>query len=117
MSEKKHKKISDLELAGQLHNLILFSASLIEHVDRLEEILKNAEERYSYSRSAHVLHAGLGMNADELTLKAKIEYKRAEAVLNLAKVVKETEEERKKFDLDQENVASQRETIKRMYGL
>ena len=101
-------------LANQIENLLIFSAGLIPDLDLLEKVAKqSADIQNSVQAMAPVLGA-VGADWQQKDLEAGIHRRRANAIVNLVKVIKETEDERIKFAGSQAEKLEAREKLSLM---
>ena len=83
-----------LLLAERLKMLFGFCADLIPDLDLLERTEAGASERASMAMSAAPILGAMGKDYEEVNFEWEFKSRRAKAIINLLKVLKDTEDER-----------------------
>lgn len=104
-------------LASRIQLLFGFCTEFIPHIDLLERVAKGSGERESMAMSAAPILGATGLDYQEINFEWKLRRKRAEAILNLVKVLQETEIERKKIDQQKKLDAHHRAEINKIFGI
>ncbi len=110
-----HKERVDL-LANKMQLLFGFAADLIPDIEILERVAATSSERQSMALTMAPLLGAAGMDYEEKEAEWKMKSKRADALVNLIKVLRDTEEDRKKFQEEKMGRAQGRDVLNRMFG-
>lgn len=106
-----------LNLANQIKNLLMFSALLIPDLDLLEKVTTQSAGIQGKVQAMAPIFGAVGLDFEEKDMEAGIHRRRAEALVNLVKVIKETEDERAEFAKGQANKAAVRAQLGGVLGL
>ncbi len=104
-------------LAGKIEYLFEFCADLIPFLPLLEKTADGAEEKENLSLSAAPILEAVGINFEEKKAEWELRKKRAQALVNLVKVLQETEVKRL---LDKQKSAEKelaKEKIQNLFGI
>lgn len=93
----KYSKVDIDTVAQTVEMLFVFSGQLIPHMDMLEDLLKSSQSKLSFAQSAAPVLMASGIDYVEKEMTAKLYARRADALLNLVKILAETEQARKEF--------------------
>jgi len=102
------------QVAQQVTLLIQFAAMLIEDIEMLERVAKSSSVASSSAMTLAPVMGAVGMDYEEAHMEAEVKRKRANAILNLVKVLKETEEDRESF---MEKQVKKQEAIAQFRGM
>ena len=114
-NEPSDEKI--LELANQISTLLQFASLLVPDIDILERVTRESGEISSRTLTLAPVLGAVGEDYEEKHLEAEVRRKRSIAILNLAKVIRDTEKEREDFKLKQANKAKVRAELGGILGL
>ncbi len=89
--EEKERVIN---LAQRLQLLFGFCTELIPDIDLLEKAYDGASERASFAMSAAPILGAMGQDYDKVNFEWELKAKRAKAMINLLKTLRDTENER-----------------------
>lgn len=92
------KKIRATEVGFKVGSLIQFASLLIPDIDLFEEVLEHSAKNLSFVRNGAAVIEALGKDPETIDFFAQLYSKRARALLELVKVLKETEEDRAKLE-------------------
>lgn len=106
-----------LQLANQVQNLLMFSALLIPDLDLLERVAELSAGIQSKTQAMAPIFGAVGLDWEEKDMEAGIHRRRALAIVNLVKVIKETETERAEFAKGQDAKATARAQLGGILGL
>ena len=112
--DNKERKII---LAEKVRLLFGFCADLIKEKDLLEEVLNVCDDRQSFAVSAAPILGAFGIDYEEQEFELGLRKKRAEALLNLIKILEETEKERLEFQIKQKAKFKGRAQLKKILGI
>lgn len=104
-------------LAEQVKQLFAFCGMLIPDLDLLEKVTDVTRDSHSHAQALFPVMGAVGMDARETELETEVRAKRSAALLNLVKVIKETEEERVEFQRQHVDNVTARNNIARSLGL
>lgn len=104
-------------LAERVGVLIGFCSMLIPDIDLIEETSKHSENNVSMVMSAAPIIMAMGMDWEQKEFEAKLHSRRAHALHNLIKVLKETEDERIEFKNKQEKKKAGADELRKILGL
>lgn len=116
-NEELEEKIRIEVLAGRIELLFGFCKDLIPDIDLLESAEKNTADMEQNSFSAAPLLGAAGIDYEEAALSWRIKNKRAEAIINLLKTLRDTEQERKDFEEMKKKHRLSTAEIRKMFGL
>ena len=91
------------QLAQQIGLLIQFSASLVDDLDILEKVAQQSAEISSNALTLAPVLGAVGADYSEAHMEAEVKRKRANAIVNLVRVLKETESDREDFKAKKAN--------------
>lgn len=91
------------QLASQVMLLIQFAATMVDDIDLLERVEKQSGEMSSRALTLAPIFGAVGGDYEEAHMEAEVKRKRATAIVNLVRVLKETEDERLDFKSKQAN--------------
>lgn len=111
------EKIRIDTLAERIKLLFGFCADLIPDIDLIEKTAKNAGDRESMSLSAAPLLEAAGIDYEEKNAQWQLRRKRAEALANLVRVLRDTEAERKEMEGKAASKQNHRKEIARIFGI
>lgn len=111
------EKIRIEAIAQKVELLFGFCVGLIPDIDLLEKTAHAANQRESFSLSASPILEASGINYEEVHFEMQLRRRRAEALVNLLKVLDETEKERIENKKKYAETAKHREHLKKMFGL
>lgn len=94
MKKKSISKDEIVILAEQVKLLFQFVAKLIPHIETIEKTMLQSAEQENHIESAAAIYGAMGQDWESMAFEANLRNKRAKALLNLIKVLKETEDER-----------------------
>lgn len=103
-----------LEVANQVQLLLQFCATLIDDLPMLEAMHKQSGEISSHVLSIAPVIGALGGDYEEKHMEAEVRRKRAQALVNLIRTIKETEDERNEFNKSQ---AAKRQAMAQLGGI
>lgn len=101
IDEEKHARA--IVAAEQLKLLFVFAGQLIPDIDLLEEVYIQSSDRESHTMALAPVLTAVGVDYEEEHFEAALHRRRAVAVLDLVKVLRDTEAERAEFKLKQAN--------------
>lgn len=110
MSEKERIE----QLATQVTLLIQFAATMIDDIDLLERTSENLSSLSESTLTLAPLLTAAGADYEEAHMEAEVKRKRASAITNLVRVLKETENERSEFKKSQLSKQDLMDTFKKM---
>ncbi|MBX2906189.1 MAG: hypothetical protein KF744_09135 [Taibaiella sp.] len=90
-------------LAQRIELLFGFMAEMVQDIDLLEETERVTADRASFAASAAPIFGALGEDYRQHEMEAALRCKRSAAVLNMLRVLRDTEAERKVFYSEQAN--------------
>lgn len=102
------------QLASQVLLLIQFAATMIDDIDLLEKVEKQSGEMSSRALTLAPIFGAVGGDYEEAHMEAELHRKRASAIVNLVRVLKETENERQDFKTKQ---ANKKKVLAQLQGL
>lgn len=91
------------QLATQVTLLIQFAATMIDDIDLLERVEKQSGEISSSTLTLAPILGAVGADYEEAHVEAEVKRKRATAIVNLVRVLKDTENDRQEFKAKQAN--------------
>lgn len=106
-----------LNLAEQVKNLLMFSALLIPDLDLLERVAEQSAGIQSHVQAMAPIFGAVGLDFEEKDFEAGLHRRRAVALVNLIKTIKETEDERAEFAKGQASKAAARAQLGGILGL
>lgn len=106
-----------LELANQVGTLLQFTAMLVPDIDILEKVYVQSGEIASRVDALAPVILASGGDYDEKRVEAGIRSKRALALIELVRVIRDTEKEREDFNKSQANKARVRAELGGILGL
>lgn len=106
-----------LNLAEQIKNLLMFSALLIPDLDLLEKVADQSAGIQSKVQAMAPIFGAVGADWEKKDLEAGIHRRRANAIVALVKVIKETEDERAEFAKGQAGKAEARASLEGILGI
>lgn len=106
-----------LEVAEQVKLLLMFSATLIDDLPMLEAMHKQSGEISNTVLTIAPVIGALGGDYEEKHMEAEVRRKRAAALTNLIRTIKETETDRNEFKKSQEAKARARAQLGGILGL
>lgn len=89
------------EVASKVTTLLQFAALLIPDMDMLQELTSDSNNTVSHVDALAPVIGAMGGNYDKASFEARLRQKRARALYGFVKLLKETEEEREKFNTDE----------------
>lgn len=95
--EKMTEEERVLQLSTQLTLLIQFAATMVDDIDLLERVAKQSSEISSSVLTLAPVLGAVGADYEEAHMEAEVKRKRANAILNLVKTLKDTESDREEF--------------------
>jgi hypothetical protein len=98
-------------LARRVELLFGFMAELIPDIDLLEQAAGNSASNESYAMSAAPIFGAFNLNHEEAVAKWNLRKRRAEALVNLLKVLRDTEHERLQKKNEDERLSAHRERL------
>lgn len=104
-------------LAEQVKNLLVFASLLIEDLDLLEKVAKQSADIQSHTQAMAPVFGAVGMDWEEKDMEAGLHRKRAVALVNLVKVIRDTEGERAEFKASQASKAEARAQLSQFLGI
>lgn len=104
-------------LAERLKLFLGFAAHFIDDIDLLKEVAEKGSDRASTVMAAAPIIEAFGMDWEEKHFEAELQSKRAAALYNLVKVIKETEDDRIKHQADKVKSAAGRDQLRRALGI
>ena len=84
-------------LALKINMLLVFCNELLPDIDLLEKAYKEAQNKHSYTDSAAPILTSLGLDYEKIKIEWYIRERRSKALINLLKVIEETEKERTQY--------------------
>jgi len=102
------------ELAMMVGQLIGLSALLIPHLDLLDRAAESARETSSITAAAAPIIGAMGKDWEESQFEADLQTKRSKAIVEMIRVLKETEDERAEFQKKQVAKREGVEQLRRM---
>jgi len=120
MDNNKSKAVEDekiLQLAQQVTTLLQFASLLIPDIDTLEKVYVQSGEIASRVDALAPVILASGGDYDEKRLEAGVRNKRALAIIELVRVIRDTEKERKDFNKSQANKTKLRNELGGILGL
>ena len=118
MSEKRKHSKEDIEAtAAMVTQLIELGAFLLPKLDILKDTAESAADTHLTAMSAMPIMLAMGQDADEKVLEAQIRAKRAKALYQFIKTIKDTEDDRAEFRKEQKAKEQGRATLNRALGL
>lgn len=100
-------------LADRIKMLFGFYVELIPDIDILEKMAQETHSKKGDALSMAPILSAVGIDYEEAELKWSIRNKRSEAILNLVKVLRDTDKEEKKFTTDKKNNAGAMEALRK----
>lgn len=91
------ERIRAEELAMKIKLLFGFCADLIPYLDLIEKTTDSAYNKTNHAMSMAPIIGAMGGDYEEIHFEASLKAKRSDALLNLIKTLKETEDERIEF--------------------
>jgi L-ribulose-5-phosphate 3-epimerase UlaE len=85
------------QLATQVMLLIQFAATMVDDTDLLEKVEKQSSEISSSTLTLAPILGAVGADYEEAHMEAEVKRKRAAAITNLVRTLKDTESEREDF--------------------
>lgn len=104
-------------LAERIKLLFGFCVELIPDIDLLERTANNAGQRESMAMSAAPLLGAAGIDYEEKNAEWALRRKRAEALANLLKVLRDTENDRISMQEKSASMQVHRNEIARLFGI
>ena len=102
------------QLAQQVMLLIQFAALMVDDLPTLEKVATQSGEISSMALTLAPVLGAVGADYEEAHVEAEVKRKRALAIVNLVRVLKETEDERVDFKKKQ---ASKQEALAMFRGM
>ena len=102
------------ELAGKVTTLLQFAALLVDDIDLLEKVYGESTETVSHVDALAPVIGAVGGDWEESRLEADVRRKRALAILELAKVIRDTEADREQLRSKQASMAHARSMLGRI---
>ncbi len=99
------------ELASKVTTLLQFAALMVDDIDLLEEVYGESTETIAHVDALAPVIGAVGGDWEESRLEADVRRKRARAILELAKVIRDTESDRVKLKAKQANMAKARSML------
>lgn len=115
-SDDADKHARAVVLAEQIKVLFMFCYEMVPDIDLLEEVLEQSYQKGNFAMSAAPLLGAVGMDYEEEVFDASLHAKRAKAVLELVKTLRDTEVERMKFADGQKSKAAARAQLRGILG-
>ena len=85
-------------------------------LDLLEDTLYQCSDKASFASNGAVILEALNINSEERQFEWNLREKRAKALLNLVRVLKQTEEDRLAYKLKQDKIANSRNQLLNFLG-
>lgn len=104
-------------LAEQVKLLFAFCYMMVPDIDLLERVAKQSAERESFAYSAAPLISAFGMDYEDAAFDAELHRKRADALLTLVKVLRDTETDRAKFEGSKKKKAEGAAQLRNILGM
>lgn len=104
-------------LAERIKLLFGFCVDLIPDIDLIERTASNAGEKASMAMSAAPLLGAAGIDYEEKNAEWELRRKRADALANLLKVLRDTENDRQEMEKKSANLQGHRKEIARLFGI
>lgn len=111
------EKIRINALAERIKLLFGFCVDLIPDIDLIEKTASNAGEKASMSMSAAPLLEAAGIDYEEKNAEWELRRKRADALANLLKVLRDTENDRQEIEKKSATMQGHRKEIARLFGI
>lgn len=97
--------------------MLMFSALLVPDLDLLEKVADQSANIQNHVQAMAPIFSAVGMDWEEKDMEAQVHTLRAHALVNLVKIIKETEDLRAEFGESQESKAKAREQLGAILGL
>lgn len=102
------------QLASQVLLLIQFAGTMIDDIDLLERVEKQSGELSSRALTLAPIFGAVGGDYEEAHMEAEVKRKRASAIVQLIRVLKETENDRLDF---KEKQANKKKVLAQLHGM
>ena len=110
----KHERA--VEVAERMKLLFGFCFTFFEDLDLLKEVAEGSSDNLSRTDAMAPVIEAFGQDYETVRFKKKLEYRRAHALYELIRTLKETEEERAEFESKQEERMKGKAQLARILG-
>lgn len=110
----KHERA--VEVAERMKLLFGFCFTFFDDLDLLKEVAEGSSDNLSRTDAMAPVLEAFGHDYETVRFKKKLEYRRAKALYELIKTLKETEDERTEFEAGAAKRAEGKAQIARMLG-
>lgn len=115
MSKEDEKERIEL-VAARIEPLLAFAALFIEDIDLLERVVSESYDISNKTLTLAPVLGAVGLDYEEKHIEAEVRRKRAVALLNFVKTIKDTEDDRTKFKATQTQKAEARMQLSHLMG-
>jgi hypothetical protein len=111
------EKVRIDQLAERIKLLFMFCYEMVGDIDLLEKVLDESYRRNSMALSAAPLLGSVGIDYEETEFDAQLHARRAKALLELVKALRDTEVDRMKFNTSKAKKAESAAMLRGILGI